>query len=277
MSKASIIARHYERGNLLSRLQAALRDDGVDPEHPTIEALAPFDHFHGRGLEATRELADALDVTAAHHLLDVGSGIGGPARYMASRFGCRVTGIDLTSEFCQVARHLTRILGLESQVAFQQGNALSMPFADARFDGAYSMNVSMNIAQKPQFYAELHRVLRPGAWLVLSEIAQGPGGSPDYPTPWAETAQSSFLASLPETLDGLTSSGFSVQTSRDTVEQAMAFSARSRELVERGGKAPHRAVQLIHGDKAPDAMSNTLRGIKESRLIPIEVVCIKPA
>lgn len=272
----SVISRHYERGNLLGRLQTALLDDGVDPERPTIEALAPFDHFHGRGLEATRELADALDVAATDHLLDVGSGIGGPARYMAHRFGCRITGIDLTHEFCEVARHVTRVLGLESLIDFEQGNALSMPFADASFDGAYSMNVSMNIAHKLQFYEEIHRVLRPGAWLVLSELAQGPSGSPDYPTPWAETAESSFLVTLSETLEGLESSGFTVQNSRDTAEEAMAFSARSRALVDRGEKPPHRAVQLIHGDQAAEAMSNTISGIKESRLIPVEIFCSKP-
>lgn len=273
----SVITEHYERGNLLSRLQAALIDDGVDPDHPTLEALAPFDHFHGRGMEATKELADALDVSAADHVLDIGSGIGGPARYMAHRFSCRVMGIDLTAEFCEVARHLTRVLGLESQVAFEQANALSMPFANASFDGAYSMNVSMNIAHKLKFYEEIHRVLRPGAWLVLSELALGPGGSPDYPTPWAKTAESSFLVSPSETLKGLESSGFAVQSSRETTEEAMASSARSRELVERGEKPPHRAVQLMHGDLAADAMSNTIRGIKESRIIPIEVVCTKPA
>jgi sarcosine/dimethylglycine N-methyltransferase len=277
IGRKSVITRHYERGDLLNLLQAALIDDGVDPEHPDIEALAPFDHFHGRGLEATKELADTLDVAASDHLLDVGSGIGGPARYMAHRFGCRVTGIDLTTEFCEVARHITRLLGLESRVTFKQGDALSMPFAQACFDGAYSMNVSMNIADKRKFYAEIHRVLRPGAWFVLSELALGPGGSPDYPTPWARTAESSFLATLPETLEGLESSGFTIKSSRDTVEEAMAFSARSRALVDRGEKAPHRAVQLIHGDQAADAMSNTIRGIKESRLIPVEIACTKPA
>ncbi len=276
MGSDSEIARHYGRGDLLERLQAALLDDGVDPVHTTVETLAPYDHFHGRGLEATKELADALDVSATDHILDVGSGIGGPARYMANRFGCRVTGIDLTAEFCEVARHVTRMLGLEDRVTIEQGNALAMPFASASFDGAYSMNVSMNIADKLRFYEEISRVLRPGAWLVLSEAALGPSGGPDYPTPWAKTADSSFLVSRSETLEGLESSGFTVLKSRDTVEETLAFSARSRAMVERGEKPPHRAVRLIHGDLARDAMSNTLRGIREARLIPIEVLCKKP-
>ena len=270
------ILSHYTRGGLLGRLRAALEDDGTDPDQPTIEALAPYDHFHGRGLEATEELADLLTVSLDDHILDIGSGIGGPARYIAQRFGARVTGIDLTAEFCEVARHLTRALGLADRVDFKQGDALAMPFADASFDGAYSMNVSMNIADKARFYAEIHRVLRPRGWLVLSEIAQGPGGAPAYPTPWARTAESSFLATPQQTREGLEAAGFAVSSLRETTEQSLAYGARSRAMVERGEKPPHRAVQLIHGDLAPEATANTARGLAESRIVPIEVLCRKP-
>lgn len=276
MASDTEITRHYQKGDLLDRLQAALIEDGVDPAHPTIETLAPFDHFHGRGLEATKELADALDVSASDHILDIGSGIGGPARYLAHRFRCRVTGIDLTSDFCEIARQLTSRLGLEERVEFEQGDALSMPFADASFDGAYSMNVSMNIENKSRLYEEIYRVLRPGGWLVLSELAVGPSGEPDYPTPWALTPQTSFLASLSETLEGLESSGFGITKFRDTVQETLKFSVRSRAMADRGEKLPHRAVQLIHGDIAAEAMSNTMHGIKNARLIPIEVICEKP-
>jgi ubiquinone/menaquinone biosynthesis C-methylase UbiE len=269
------VSLHYSGGKLLERLNAALADDGIDPSHPSIEALAPYDQFHGRGLEATVELADALEIGAADHILDIGSGIGGPARYLANRFGCRVSGIDLTAEFCDVARHLTRLLGLESRVAFELGDALAMPFADASFAGAYSMNVSMNIADKAGLYHEIHRLLKPGAWLMLSEVARGAGGEPDYPTPWAASAKTSFLSTVEETHRGLTQAGFDVIRSRSTRERALAFGARSRALVERGEKPPHRAVMLIHGDMAPQAMANTARGLAEGRIVPIEVLCRK--
>ena len=276
MSDRAEITGHYSKGVLLERLRAALIDDGADPSCPTIAQLAPYDQFHGRGLEATEELADLLTVTESDHLLDVGSGIGGPARFIAARFGCRVTGIDLTPEFCEVARHLAGLLGLEGQIAFEQGDALDMPFADASFDGAYSMNVSMNIADKMALYREIHRVLRPGAWLVLSEVAQGPSGSPDFPVPWARTAESSFLISPSRTRENLEASGFAIENFRDTTEEALAFGARSREMVERGEKPPHRAVHLIHGDLGPEAAANTARALKESRIIPIEILCRKP-
>jgi ubiquinone/menaquinone biosynthesis C-methylase UbiE len=271
----SDISAHYARGDLLGRLRAALLADGVDPDHPTAEALAPYDHFHSRGLEATEELADMLEVSAANHILDIGSGIGGPARYIAQRFGARITGIDLTAEFCEVARQLTAALGLEDRVDFKQGDALAMPFADAGFDGAYSMSVSMNIQDKAAFYGEIHRVLRPGGSLALSEIAQGPNGAPAYPTPWARTAESSFLATPAQTREGLEAAGFTVSSLRETTEQSLAYGARSRAMVERGEKPPHRAVMLIHGDIASEAMANTARGLAEGRIVPIEVLCRK--
>lgn len=265
------ITSHYSNGTLLARLNAALKDDGADPARPTIEALAPYDQFHGRGLEATEELAAAIEVSAGEHLLDVGSGIGGPARYLARRFGCRVTGIDLTAEFVAVARRLTQLLGMQDAVRFEQGDALAMPFADASFAGAYSMNVSMNIADKAALYREIRRVLRPGAWLVLSEVAKGPGPEMLYPTPWAATKEASFLQTPEETTAGLEAAGFRVERVEDKFPQAKAYGKRVREMVERGEKPPHRAVELIHGDLAPLAMANMATGAREARVVPIEV------
>jgi ubiquinone/menaquinone biosynthesis C-methylase UbiE len=266
------ISTHYSRGNLLSRLNAALSEDGVDPERPSIESLAPYDQFHGRGLEATQEIAGLMQAGPADHILDIGSGIGGPARYFANRFGCSVTGIDLTPEFCDVARHLTRLLKMQDRVRFEVGDALAMPFADATFDGACSMNVSMNIADKGAFYREIHRVLRPGAWLVLSEVAKGEGGEPDYPTPWAGSARTSFLSTPEETRRSVLEAGFEVIRLHSTLDKAREFGARSRAMVERGEKPPHRAVILIHGEIATRVMANMSRGLSEGRIVPIEVL-----
>ncbi len=275
MTSDTSISGHYTKGDLFARLRAALADDGVDPERPSIENLAPYDQFHGRGLEATEEVASALSIAPEDHILDVGSGIGGPARFMADRFGCRVTGIDLTEEFCTVARRLTALLGLESSVSFEQGNALAMPFPDGQFAGAYSMNVSMNIADKAAFYGEIHRVLRPGGWLLLSEIALGQEAALDYPTPWAETAASSFLATPEETAEGLAASGFTGIHLQDVTQKALDFGARSRAAVERGEKPPHRAVMLVHGENAATMAANTSRGFAEGAILPIEVHCRK--
>jgi ubiquinone/menaquinone biosynthesis C-methylase UbiE len=271
------ICSHYTRGDLLQRLNAALATDGADPQRPTAAALSPYDHFHGRGLEATEDAAALVRPGPTDHLLDVGSGLGGPARYFAARFGCKVSGIDLTEEFCDVARHLTRLLGQDRSVDFHAGNALAMPFADGRFDGAYSMNVSMNIADKAALYRELHRVLKPGGWLLLSEIAQGVGGELDYPTPWAANAQASFLATPRQTELGLLAAGFEVLHLQDTAAKALDYGVRSRAAVARGERPPHRAVKLILGELASIAMAHSAQSLADGRAVPIEVLARKPA
>ena len=275
MSSNGEISTYYSRGNLFDRLNAALEADGVDPSRPSIEALAPYDQFHTRGLEATEEIAALINAGPDDHILDIGSGIGGPARYFAARSGCRVTGIDLTPDFCELARHLTHLLALDDKVEIKLGDALRMPFADASFDGAYSMNVSMNIADKAAFYREIHRVLKPGGWLVLSEIAQGDGGDVRYPTAWAQSEHTSFLSTPEETQSGLKAVGFEIVQLRSTIEQAREFGARARAMVERGEKPPHRAIALVHGDGAKEAMANMAHALSNLCAVPVEVFARK--
>ena len=276
MSEAhSKIIEHYAKSGLLERLEAALRTDGADPTHPTIEALAPYDHFHGCGLEATEDMAALVTVRPTDHLLDVGSGLGGPARWLSRRCGCRVTGIDLTPEYCAIAQHFTRLLGMETHVRFQVGNALSMPFNDGAFEGAYSMFVSMNIADKAKLYSEIHRVLKSGGWLVLSEIARGEEGDVAYPMPWAATAAESFLSTSNNTRKQLRSAGFEVEQVNNGLQRALEFGARSRTMIERGEKPPYRANALIHGDIAAATLANVARAYKDGSLMPIEVVARK--
>jgi SAM-dependent methyltransferase len=271
----SKVVEHYAKSGLLERLEAALRADGADPAHPTLEALAPYDHFHGGGLEATEDMAALVSVRPTDHLLDVGSGLGGPARWLSRRYGCRVTGIDLTPEYCAIAEHLTRLLGLETRVRFQAGSALAMPFADDTFEGAYSMFVSMNIADKAGLYREIHRVLKSGGRLVLSEIARGPAGEVAYPTPWAAAPAESFLATADETRKGLQAAGFQVEQVNDGLQRALDFVARSRAMVERGEKPPYRANALIHGDNAAVMLANVFRAYNDRILVPVEVVARK--
>lgn len=271
----SKIVEHYATSGLLARLESALRADGADPARPTIEALSPYDHFHGRGVEATEELAGLVVVRATDHLLDVGSGLGGPARWLSTRFGCRITGIDLTPEFCAVAEHFTNLVGLDARVRFQVGNALAMPFDDATFDGAYSMFVSMNIADKARLYREIFRVLKSGGWLVLSEVVRANDGDVSYPTPWAATAAQSFLSTAEDTRDGLRSAGFEVELVQNDLQRALDFGARSRAMAERGEKPLSRANALIHGDAAAATLANVARGYRGGSLVPIQVAARK--
>ena len=154
------VAQHYGRGGLLDRILAALAEAGRDIAHLTIDDLAPVDEFHSRRRLATEELAALLAPSANDRVIDIGSGLGGPSRYLAATYGCRVSGVDLTPEFVEAATALTSRVGLTDRVDFRVGSALDLPFPEASFDCAWSQNVVMNIADRPRYYAEMHRVLR---------------------------------------------------------------------------------------------------------------------
>jgi ubiquinone/menaquinone biosynthesis C-methylase UbiE len=184
VSIESRVAEHYGREDLFGAITAALRAAGKDVERLTVEDLAPFDELHVRGGQATEELGAGLALDEAMHVLDIGCGIGGPARRLAAASGCRVTGLDLSAEYCRAGTLLTERVGLD-RVSFRQGSALAMPFEDGAFDAAYSQHAAMNIPDKARVYGEIARVLEPGGRLGIYDLLQGPGGEVIYPTPWA--------------------------------------------------------------------------------------------
>jgi SAM-dependent methyltransferase len=275
MADDTAIRDHYGRDGLYDTIIEALAEAGKDVSRLTVRDLAPLDHFHGRGLEATAEMADLLPVAPGDHLLDIGCGIGGPARYMADRFDCRVTGIDLTDAFCDVARRLTGQVGLGDRVGFRQASALDLPFEAESFDCAYSQNVSMNIADKGRFHAEAFRVIRPGGHLGLSELTLGDGGPPVFPTPWSDDGSTSHLVTEAETLASLSAAGFTVVTVQDKTGAARASFARMRERIEREGPPPL-GVHILMGDSGRKKGRNSARNIEEGRTRPIEILCRKP-
>jgi sarcosine/dimethylglycine N-methyltransferase len=174
------VGEHHGRRDRASAILTALRATGKDPAALTIEDLAPIDQLHARGSEATLELARLAGITAGMRVLDVGGGLGGPARTLASAFGCSVEVLALTEEFCRAGEMLTARTGLADLVCFRQGNALKMRYPGAGFDVAWTQHSSMNIADKERLYAEIQRVLRPGGRLALHEILAGPV-SPSIP------------------------------------------------------------------------------------------------
>ena len=227
-SNRTAISRHYTTGNLGERVLASLRESGKTIEGLRPEDLEPFDQFHLRGVTATQELAALAEVGAEMHVLDIGSGIGGPARALAHAFGCRVTGIDLVGEFCRVAEMLTVRTGLSDHVRFVQGEALAMPFADASFDLVWSQHALMNIPDKAGIYAQLQRVLKPGGRYACYEIVAGPAGIPDFPVPWADDATISHLVSAPQMRDQLTDAGLRTLIWNDDTANARAWIAAQR-------------------------------------------------
>jgi len=207
-SPERIVSTHYTNPNLGAAILAAVRERGGDPEHPTFEDLAPFDHYHGGSLPTTLALLRLADPPRGIRVLDVGGGIGGPARTLARELDCHVTVLDATPAFCEVGEMLTERTGLADRVTFRHGSALAMPFTDGSFDLVWMQNVGMHIPDKGRLFAEIARVLRPSGRLALQEILAGANQPAHYPTPWAATADASFLPSEQELSDALAAAGF---------------------------------------------------------------------
>lgn len=187
------IEDHYARSDLGAAILSALVAAGKNPENLTPDDLVALDEFHIRGREATRELASRLHLDQTKGVLDVGSGIGGASRFLAVKFGCHVTGLDLTEEYCRVATMLAERLGLGERVKYQHGDALRLPFDDASFDVVWTQHTAMNIQDKRTLYAEIRRVLKSGGLLAIYDILAGPVGPLHFPVPWARDPSTSFL------------------------------------------------------------------------------------
>lgn len=269
------VEQHYARAGIAERVLAALHAAGGDDAAVTPEALAPLDHIHGRGVLATKELAALLQPQADEDILDIGSGIGGPARWIAANFGCRVTGIDLTAEFCRAAEALNAACGLAGRVRIRHGSALALPFADAAFDRAYSQNVVMNIPDKRQFFGGAWRVLKPGGVLALANLCAGTGGAARYPVPWADTPDTSFLVTPEAMRADLEAAGFTIVSFRDTSAEVLPASVKNRQRVEAQG-LPRLGVHVIMGERMRELQINSARNLEEGRVAAVEALARKP-
>lgn len=215
MDTESVVRAYYRRDDLKDIVLAALARIGADVDDLGVDDLSGLDHLHAGGGASTDHVLDALGVDAGTTLLDVGSGVGGPARRAAARHGCRVTGIDLSPDFVEVARTLTARVGLSDLVQFEVGSALDMPFADASFDRATLIHVGMNIADKAGLFVEVRRVLRADGRFAVYEQMRVGAGELSFPMPWADDERSSFVEHRDEYARLLTAAGFVVEQQDD--------------------------------------------------------------
>lgn len=252
---------HYRATGLTERLKTVLAALGPDDQLLTPQQLGALDQFHTRGLAATAELAQLTGIAAGMSVLDVGSGIGGPARFLAATYGCRVTGVDISEPFVDAARYLTDRTGQSGQLSFQTASALELPSDDGGFDIVLLQHVAMNISDRAQLYRQIRRVLKPGGRFATFDVVSGVG-EPRYPLPWARTPATSFLLTISATREAIEPAGFRILAWQDDTEVAKAWFAQLRV----SGPPPSPNLGVVMGQDFAELAANLGRNLMEGRL-----------
>lgn len=275
MTEDSDVAAHYARGTLLQNITDGLVSMGVTPPfEPDI--LAPVDEFHIGGRQATIPFAESLGLSGDQRVLDLGCGLGGPARFVAHATGAKVVGIDLTPDFIETGRALTGMTGLDGKVDLVQGSILDLPFGNDGFDAAYMIHVGMNIADKHRLAAEAARVLKPGAGFGIYDVMHTSAKDITYPVPWAGSARESALATPQRYRDALSAAGFEILSETDRTDFATDFFARLAQAQKSAGGPPPIGLHLVMGDDTPAKIRNMVDNITAGHIAPIEMIARLP-
>jgi ubiquinone/menaquinone biosynthesis C-methylase UbiE len=265
------ITRHYGHGALEQAILDAVKAAGKDPDKLTLADLAPIDEFHIGGRQATMDLAAQLDLPRGARVLDIGSGIGGPSRFLAQGHGWRIDGIDLTPEYVEVAGRMSRRVGLGDAISYRQASATALPFPDATFDGAYMLHVGMNIADKKTAFAGIHRVLKPGGVFAIYDIMRESDGDFAYPVPWSSTPETNFIDTAAAYKRLLAGAGFTVEKERSRRDFALESFRQTRQRLAQGGP-PAPGLQIVMGATAPQKVANMMGMVERGVIAPTEII-----
>lgn len=273
MSIESNIVEHYGAGELRAAIVAGIQALGKTTSTVTVDDLGPVDEFHIGGRAATTALCDRLGIGPESDVLDIGCGIGGAARHLASTVGCQVTGIDLVPGYIDVARELTDWTGLTDQISYEVGSALGLPIEDSSFDVATLLHVGMNIEDKQQLFTEVRRVLRADGMFGVYDVMRTAEGDLGFPVPWASDSSTSFVEDIHTYETALTAAGFEIVEIRDRSNFALEFFASLRQrTAELGGPAPL-GLHVIIGSATPDKIGNMVGAMSTGILAPVEITC----
>ncbi len=270
------LVQHYGGERFVGRLESALHKAGLTGKRLTPKDLAPLDQFHARGLAATIELAEAANVQPGESVVDVGSGLGGPSRYLAATFGCRVSGVDLSPTFVEAATFLAERCALADKVDYRCADALALPFQDGVFDLAWTQHVAMNIDDRPQLYSEVFRVLRPGGRFAIYDIVAGEQDPVIFPVPWSRTPLTSFLMKPTDMLSALVQQGFRSLAWTDRSEPTLAWFDEQRAACQPGAALPILGLHLAMGPEFPTLAANLERNLREGRIALVQAIMRRP-
>jgi ubiquinone/menaquinone biosynthesis C-methylase UbiE len=261
----ALVKKQYGIGELWQKIETGLRLAGKDVNSLTVDDLAPIDEFHTRGRAATRELAEMANLKASDHVLDVGCGLGGTARYLSEHYKCHVKGIDLIEEYISVGTKLTEFANLNDRVELHYGSALDLPYEDEQFDIVLTQHVQMNIVDKHRFYSEIERVLKPGGRFIFHDVFLRGGKPALYPVPWADDESMSELVTEAEARAIIEETGLKVDQWIGKIPESIKFFERVLTRIEAKGLPPL-GIHLILGDNAEEKMRNHARNLSENRL-----------
>lgn len=276
MPEPSLVATHYSRAGLMDAILDGLVKRGLTPETVQVDDLAPVDEFHIGGRVATEAFLDQLAPAPSDHLLDVGCGLGGASRFAAHRYGCHVTGIDLTTAYVEAGTLLNSWVGLEDRVTLQQGDATATPYDDDAFDKAYLLHVGMNIAHKTGLARELYRLIKPGGKVGIYDIMRMSPGDLTFPVPWASEAEGSAVASPDDYKAALNAAGFTLTAERNRHDFALDFFTRLQEAAAGAEGPPALGLHILIGETAPVKIRNMIENITANRIAPVELIAGKP-
>ncbi|PWB73140.1 SAM-dependent methyltransferase [candidate division GN15 bacterium] len=268
------VERHYGHEGIYDAIVSALKEQGVDIRRVQSDDLAMIDEFHVRAREGTVELAGRHSFKPGSRVLDVGCGIGGSSRFLATKLGCNVTGIDLTHEFVATAIRLSELVGLDGSIKFQQASALELPFADNSFDVVWTQHVQMNIKDKQRFYAEMARVLVPGGHMVFHDIFQNEDHQPYFPVPWAADPSISFLTTPEKARSIIESLGLRIVDWEETTAKSLEWMLVMAERAKAAPK-PMPGLQIVMGNQTNVRLENAMRSLADDRIKVIQAVAEK--
>ena len=268
------IDQFWTRGNLKERIDNALNQSGLNKRSLKIEDLHPIDQYHARGIAATKELAEKIDIKENQSIIDVGCGLAGPARYFADKFKCNVYGVDITPAFIEAGKDFNKRTNMDDKVHLQVSDGNTLPFHNDKFDGAISQHVTMNIENRESFFKEIFRVLKKDMFFAFSEHGLGPKENPIFPLPWADNEDMSFLIKPDLTIELLKKIGFKnilfLETGKKYVEGYEKYlkSKRTSDI-------PTLGMHVIGGQTMFERQKNSMLSIKEERTLPFEIICYK--